>query len=281
MHRSHTERGSTCTVRIDRAQFTSALERSSPPDIPRFEIQLDRFVRSQTSVRTYLRVRAFRTQRSGSQVFVQYAPAVPWLPEAKVTVIADDQTGLRRNDLERIWSVFRRPQLLLVEVAFDFGSGSGVNREFVLRFARFGRSQLRKSRDEIRFGTRKSHKLVRCYDKEGIRAFRIELEPHSSWLRRHHIRRLDAMSQLSKLLVPRHVEFVELDWTKLRMHLIRRGLRPTAIVEAARHREDSLHQVTDYLRRTVGIQNVHRLLLPMPINAEMNDALEEWARQWR
>lgn len=135
--------------RIDRVQtLCSAPEDGKPPDVPGFRVVSDYFVRGQTSVPTYSRVRRYANPLSGTQVFVQYRPVVPWLEPIKATFRPQDEKGLLRQELEGFLECFPSYRLLTVEVCFDFNSESGVDAPFVRRHALFGKSW---PRDQQRF----------------------------------------------------------------------------------------------------------------------------------
>ena len=61
----------------------------------------------------------------------------------------------------------------------DFPEDSGVDEEFVLRFGKFGNARRRKDRGgpgTLRYGSRTSPKMVRCYLKKSLDSYRVELE---------------------------------------------------------------------------------------------------------
>jgi hypothetical protein len=129
------------------------------------------------------------------------------------------------------------------------------------------------------FGARKSDKLVRCYPKPGL-GYRVELECHSNLLRRNRIRTLDDFVCLPEMIQPKHLQFVDIDWNKLKRHLSKHlGGRADAVLAKARSRATSARRVARYLRKE-GISNPHRLLVSLAINKEVSRAFNRWERHF-
>ena len=154
-----------CVAKVDRVQFVADICGEEPPKIPGFRVRRDTFVRPQTKIQTYRRLRKFNSPKTQTAVTVQHWCVCPWLREVKLTIVADDRLGLQRQELDRIFSAFREPRLLTVEFAIDFNLESDVDRAFVLRHGVFGRSWLvgGRSHDDIRFGSRHSQTMMRGY----------------------------------------------------------------------------------------------------------------------
>jgi hypothetical protein len=132
----------------------------------------------------------------------------------------------------------------------------------------------------LRYGGRKSGKLVRCYWKKSNDAYRVEVELHSSLLNQHGIREVRDLVNAARMIYPWHLRFAELDWKKLGLHLAKKkGENAQSILAGARRRAKSMRRVTRYLRRK-GIQNVHRFLVPLAINDKIERALKKWALQF-
>jgi hypothetical protein len=132
----------------------------------------------------------------------------------------------------------------------------------------------------LRYGSRKSGKLLRCYAKHELGVYRVELEIHSSLLRSHQITRLDDLPAVVNFVYPKHLQFVRFEWARLNRHLNRKmGGRGPAVFNQARMRATSIGRVARYLRKH-GVVNIHRFLLPMAKNEEVKLALEEWARRF-
>jgi hypothetical protein len=128
------------------------------------------------------------------------------------------------------------------------------------------------------WGSRKSGKLVRCYEKEELASFRVELELHSQVLRRERILTLVHFDGLPVTIYPKHLRFVDVDWDRLNLHLARKfGRQSQTIIAEAEQRGSSLSRLRRYLRRN-GITNFHRFLAPHPINKKLNRAFTRWIR---
>lgn len=134
-----------------------------------------------------------------------------------------------------------------------------------------------KQRAGLRYGGRKSAKLVRCYWKREINAYRVEVELHPGVLDQHDIVAIQDLPRAARAIYPKHVHFAEIDWKKLRVYLAKReGTNGEAIFEGAFQRAKSMRRVTQYLGRQ-RIRNVHRFLVPIEVNEKAQQALETWA----
>ena len=271
-----------CQVRLDRIQILAETKKARLPAISGFRIMWDTFVRRQTTVSTYRRVRECKNPGTGTRLFIQYQPTCPWLSPLKATLVGNDRQGLRRRELETIFSCFTKARLLLVEVAVDFLQVSGVDCRFIRRHAVFGKSRPRASSypDSLRYGSRKSDTLIRCYSKPSVSAFRVEIELHSSWLRRKNVLKLKDLRRLPDLLYSSHIRFVQFDWVALARHLRHKGLPANKILQAARTEARSIHGLMGFLRHELGLRNVHRFLIPLEMNEQIRLALENWSRRW-
>lgn len=257
--------------------------------IPGYRVIKDNRVRPQGLVTTYERVRELCSETSETHVFWQYRPRPGWLKAWRITLVGDDITGITPREALRILKRCRFSWLVLVELAFDFERGSGIDREFIRRHALFGKSKRRKDRggpEQLRFGTRKSGKLVRCYSKPEVQAFRVELELHSRLLNKGRKRRarerseelLSDLTSVARLIFPKHFRFVRFDWQALDNYLRKRyGRRSQAIIDTARRKASfSLCAARRYLRKS-GVNNLHRFLIPMHANNKIKAALTKWA----
>lgn len=132
-------------VKIDRVQIGSvgALD-DRPPPLAGFSIIRDSFVRSQTTISTYARSRCYKSRSNDTKVFWQYRRLKTWLMPWKITLVADDNLGLTRQDIEGVLVHCRSYKFFAIELAFDFAPTAGVNREFVLSHAVFGKSHREK-----------------------------------------------------------------------------------------------------------------------------------------
>ncbi len=272
-----------CSVLLDRVQAFAWPWTTDIPDIPGFEVRKDFFVRQQTTMKTYNRVRIYENLKTKSQVYVQRKPACPWLAPFKLTVVTDAEKGVQRSELKELLQEFKAIQLLTIEVALDFPKASVVDKAFVLRHGIFGKSRLVLGRphEDLRFGTRHSDTMVRAYKKNQIPSFRVELELHSSWLRKHGVRSLEDISKLGLLLPLARIQFAEIDWESVQTHLLRRGQSGTKTISQAKSHVSSIHQVLNYLRKEAGFSNVHRFLRPLSLNRNIWNELRTWSDDWR
>jgi hypothetical protein len=132
----------------------------------------------------------------------------------------------------------------------------------------------------LRYGSRKAAKLVRCYWKNEINAYRVELELHPGVLDKHDVVTVQDLPKAARAIYPKHIRFAEINWEKLREYLTRRnGENAEAIFEGAFKRRRSMRRFTEYLRRQ-GIPNVHRFLVQLTFNEKVKRALETWAIQF-
>jgi hypothetical protein len=273
---------SAINVRIDRVQIVSCAPLSSkPPDLQGFAITRDSFVRCQTTTSTYARCRHYSSLTTDAKIYWQYCRQKGWLKPWKITMVADDKTGLSRDEIERVLNHCRRYQFLTVEIAIDFSVSTRVNRRFIRGHAVFGKSRRCVTKnDRLRYGSRKSSKLVRCYEKPEVEAYRVELELHSGLLRSHGIAGLEHLVHLPDVIRRKHLQFVDLDWNQLRLHLANKiGNRNDVVIAGARRRRTSILRVQRYLRRK-GVSNAHRFLVPHALNEDVRRALNEWTRKF-
>ncbi len=271
---------SEIAVRLDRIQLLAWPGRE-PPKMHGFVLKWDHWVRRQTTVCTYARSRCSQSLTNDAKVFWQYQPLKGWLKPWKISIVSDDLRGLSRHEIERVLKHCQFYRLLLVEVAIDFCPSTGVNRQFIRSHAVFGKSHrcARRKKHELYYGSRKSDKLVRCYEKLEVGAYRVELELHSGLLGRHSISVPDDLVRLPEL-VPKHFQLVDLDWNQLRRYLAKKiGDRSDGVIAAARRRTTSILRLQRYLRRK-GVFNTHRFLVTRTINKDVSRALNKWIRKF-
>jgi hypothetical protein len=131
-------------VRLDRIQvLAQAPTDKKPPLLEGYVIARDCFVRCQTTTTTYARCRHYNSLTNDSKIYWQYMRQKGWLKPWKITIVADDKTGLYRDEIERVLRHCRSYQLLTVEIAIDFSPSTGVNKQFIRRHAVFGKSRRR------------------------------------------------------------------------------------------------------------------------------------------
>jgi hypothetical protein len=134
-------------IQIDRVQLVSwAPQGRKPPLLKGFAITRDSFVRCQTTTSTYARCRQYKSSKDDTKIYWQYERLKGWLKPWKITMVADDNTGLSYEQIETVLGHCRYYRLLIVEVAIDFSHSTGVNRRFVRRHAIFGKSRHAKTR---------------------------------------------------------------------------------------------------------------------------------------
>jgi hypothetical protein len=265
-------------IRIDRVQIASwAPTGWRPPNLPGFEVTGDTFVRKQTNIVTYSRCRRYQSTKNSAKIYWQYYPQKGWLAHWKITLVADDKAGLSFDEIALVWERCRYHRFLTIEVAIDFGLSTGVDKDFVRRHAIFGKSQRRNSAkqgDALYFGSRKSGKFVRCYQKPEVKAYRVELELHAQFLHKTDINRLDEFDALAIEIHPRHFQLVDLDWRRLKRYL-RRKRHSRVLIAGAQQRAASLSRLRRYLWRH-DIKNFHRFLVPLAINRKIKRAFTKW-----
>jgi hypothetical protein len=272
----------SCHVRLDRMIVVVDHAPKALPEIDEFETRRDLFVRSQTNAPSYKRVRYLENPKTGTLVWIRYQ-GPPWLPDLKITITPKRKSGLRRKEVDEILGRFAGSRILQLELAFDFEFGSCVDRDFVLKHGRFGKSReiVDDSHDTLHYGGRKSMRFARVYEKEEVNAFRVEIQFQTAWLRSEGISQPGDLCKLRSRVIPACLSFVELDWRKLERCLIRRGKTVAqTLLEQAHRRSASLSRLLKFLRHTARIPNSHRFLRRLSINNEMVRALRIWLQFW-
>ena len=268
-----------CTAKLDRWRF-AVLEspqkwQGRPPSIPGFQIVKDSFVRQQTKVGTYGRVRSMENPKTGTKLFIQYGKKHGWLKPMLVTAVANAHTGIVK-DLLAISTAFGHIKTRMVEIAFDCSAESGIDRKFVLEHGLFGKS--RPNHDprfphQLRYGTRHSAKLVRCYFKKETGTFRVEIELHSTWPGLpENGRTLHTLP-----LRPKDFRFVDLVWETLDFYIRHKFPSGTLGIDAPRY---GLHGCLSSLT-AAGVNNPHLFLQPSQKDRLIRNAFAEWQRSIR
>jgi hypothetical protein len=216
--------------------------------------------------------------RTGVRIFLQYQPQFPGLAQFKLNFVANDRLGLHRRDFQQVLRAFSCHHLHLIEIAFDFSPESRIGAEHVRRHATFGKSRPCNSHvfvGTFRYGSRRGDKLVRCYWKQPIGCFRVELEIHAALLRRNGIAQLSDVYKIPQLLCPAHVRFVQMNWPALEKYLAKRNVQDHQdVLKLAIARAVSIHGLMAFLRGTVGVKNAHRFLVPQCINEQIERSLK-------
>jgi hypothetical protein len=270
-------------VRLDRLVVT-VRKSGAVPTIRGYRVVRDTRVRRQGRLSTYERVRELRSTSTGSRLFLQYNPLRGWLPDFRVTLVGDDELGITLGEIQKVIAVhFRNHRISVAEIALDFPAASDINEDFVLRFGKFGKTRRRKDRGgpgTLRYGSRSSPKFVRCYRKQALGSYRVELELHAGFLRKYSIANVGQLYRIAFKLATSHIRFVKIDWAKVEVPLRRRfGLDCAEILAEARRRSKvSLSNATRYLGRRV--PNMHRYLRTLLINRDVRASLKRWAEEF-
>jgi hypothetical protein len=271
------------TIRLDRVGIVSwAPPGAKPPPIKGFKVEYDRFIRSKPGrPAMYERARSMRGVDSDARIAWQYRRNRSWVKPWRITMNGDDQTGILPGQLSRVMRRCRHFRFVLLELAIDFPPALGVDRRFVKRRALFGKSRRdfqKGGKGQLRYGTRHSPKLVRCYWKEQVNAYRVEIELHSQLLGRFGVNKTQDPTEIDFGIVPKHFRFARLRWRALSEYVNRSmGSDGEYILAGARERAaTSILKALRFLRRK-GIPNVHRFLKPLAMNERVKKAIADWA----
>jgi hypothetical protein len=143
--------GERVRVRLDRVQILSwARPGRTPPKLEGFKLVRDWFVRCQTTTATYARVRQYQSLTNDMKVFWQYQRQKSWLKPWKISIVADDESGLSYEEIQTVLKHCRFFRFLTVEVAVDFHPSVGINKNFVRQHGTFGKSHRRAKRRETK-----------------------------------------------------------------------------------------------------------------------------------
>jgi hypothetical protein len=199
-------------------------------------------------------------------------------------VVGDDELGTTPEEVQKITQQFRDRRLSLVELALDYDLDSGVNQEHVMRHWVFGKTRRRTDRGgpgTLRFGSRTSPMMVRCYEKAKIGKYRVELEIHGALLRKMGISDISNLYLIASKAFPKHVRVVGIRWRKLEAYLLRRfgTSGRTVLAETRRIRDEvSLRDAMRFLSGK-GVANAYRFFRPLSINDQIKSALKSWAER--
>jgi hypothetical protein len=97
--------------------------------------------RQNSKIKTWREVTFLENPTTGTKLRIQHHRAHGFLKPMKVTVIGPDLTGLLWPEIKAIGDTFSDFEISMVELAFDFSPESGVDKEFVAKHARFGKSR--------------------------------------------------------------------------------------------------------------------------------------------
>jgi hypothetical protein len=108
----------------------------------------------------------FESRTSGTKFLIESERREAWLLPYRLTLYADDRTGLPPDEVFSVLEVLPDFRMTLVEVAFDFAPDQ-VNRRFVRDHALFGKSRPAEPYNGTDYwGTRTGAKRVQAYVKE-------------------------------------------------------------------------------------------------------------------
>jgi hypothetical protein len=108
----------------------------------------------------------FENRTSGMKFLIESERREAWLPPYRLTLYADDRTGLLPDEVFSVLEVLPDFKLTLLELAFDFPVGK-VTRKFVREHALFGKSRPVPSNNGTDYlGTRRGSKRVQIYEKK-------------------------------------------------------------------------------------------------------------------
>ena len=158
-----------CVVRLDRLQFyCDQNPTASLRGIPGFKSKPGHRIKppAERRFQPYGYVRWFESRTSAMKFLVESDRREAWLPPYRLTLYADDRTGLLPNEVFSVLEVLPDFRLTIVELAFDFAPDQ-MNRKFVREHALFGKSRPVASKDGSDYwGTRRGSKRVQSYLKQ-------------------------------------------------------------------------------------------------------------------
>ena len=160
-----------CRARLDRLIVTATgIAEDLIRGLPGFRRTKKHFLKKKYPKHflTYGRKTTFESTASIRQMIVLSDRRRRGLAFCTVTLIARDETGLEPEDVLAVLGLLPDARIVLIELAFDFGSSSGVTGAYVRRHALFGKSKpcnVAAIRGYDSWGTRKGPKFVRSYYK--------------------------------------------------------------------------------------------------------------------
>ncbi len=273
----------TCVCKIDRVVLTTgSLLWKAIAGIPGYTAHPEK--------RLWRKDYGFARRISGtgsiSEIVVESKPTASWFAPFRITVIPQDETGLREGDFRLLLEVLPSVRFTVLEVAWDFPSECVVDLEFVRRYGLFGSTWLRPGSNPYhdKWGNVGS-KIVRAYVKWGTSQFRIELELHVKLLRELGISDIFDFRKLRSALFPDHIRFEKLNEQRLAVPFYRSDLplekRRIVRKRVKQKAQRSVWEATRYLREEAHLTNVRRFLVPIPeINEVIRVALERMLAQW-
>jgi hypothetical protein len=161
--------GRSCVVKLDRLQgYSNRIPTRQVQAIPGLKsVTAHRVARPAAGrFQAYERVHWFQSTTSGMKVLIESERREGWLPPYRVTLYADDRTGLLPAEVFSVLELLPDFKMTLLELAFDFGPGE-ITRKFIREHALFGKSCPVPCINGTDYaGTRRGSKRVQVYEKE-------------------------------------------------------------------------------------------------------------------
>jgi hypothetical protein len=219
------------------------------------------------------------------EIVVEYDRTVGFVERYRITIIPR-RDRVEFGDLQSVLTVVRTFKFSIIEFAIDFPIRSVLDLQYVQRHGLFGKMQPRfigvNPLHDTR-GSRRGGIFQRVYARFETDALRMEFEFHARFLRQHRINTLKDLRRVAQIVRDRLIFFGDLDEQKLDEQLRRNGLserRRRNIREQVRDKAEDLSAVMRYLRRREHLTNARRLLVPLPVNRTVREALEKWSTRW-
>lgn len=280
--------GRNCVVILDLLRYT--MKESPIPafmGLPGFQsLQNTRIKRPPLDeFQGYARAHWFKRYGSEMKFCVELEPREHYLAPYSVSLFADDNTRLLPEEVFAIRELMPGAKLTLAEVAIDFVLVGEVNRAFVRGHGVFGKSQRdisNKNPTVDRWGTKKSGKCIKSYEKFGNAAYRVEARMRRRFMKPAGIDDVYDFHKFGDLLPGHHILFAQIDENKL-IRALRRTRTATETVQIMKQvlaLKGGLTNQLEYLRQNAGLKNTRRLLNPHRINGSIRGAFNAWGAQW-
>jgi hypothetical protein len=108
----------------------------------------------------------FKSRKFGMKFLIESERREAWLPPYRLTLYADDVTGLLPGEVFSVLEVLPDFRMTMMELAFDFAPDQ-MNHKFARDHGLFGKSRPVEPEDGTDYwGTRKGSKRVQAYAKE-------------------------------------------------------------------------------------------------------------------
>jgi hypothetical protein len=136
-----------CQTRLDRLGITSSeVLVDAILQLPGFRRNRSHWLKRRKP-KDFLPYRRVTSITSGTSIFelvILSERQSPRLPQYRITMIADDIQGLRFEDVRSVLELLPNARLVLVELAWDFSTGSRVDGAFIRAQGLFGKSRKRR-----------------------------------------------------------------------------------------------------------------------------------------